>query len=50
MFVMRETLQCKPGKIGDLKKRFQALNAILGKKGHPTFVLLTDVVGETSSS
>ena len=33
MFVMRETLQCKPGKIGELKKKFLALNAIVKRKG-----------------
>lgn len=46
MFVMRETLQCKPGKIGELKKKFLALNAIVKRKGFEPFVIMTDVVGE----
>jgi hypothetical protein len=46
MFVMREVLQCKPGKVGDLKKKFRALNAIVTKKNFPPFAILTDVAGE----
>jgi hypothetical protein len=46
MFVMREVLVCKPGKVGELKKKFKALNAIVTKKDFPPFAIMTDVAGE----
>ena len=46
MFVMREVLQCQPGQVGELKKRFLALNAIVKQKGFEPFTLMTDVAGE----
>ena len=46
MFVMREVLQCKAGKVGELKKRFLALNAIVKQKGFEPFTIMTDVAGE----
>lgn len=45
MFVMQEVLRCKPGKIGELRKKFQALNAIVKKKDYPGFTIMTDVAG-----
>jgi len=46
MFVMREVLQCKPGKVGELTKKFVALNAIVKQKGFQPFTMMTDVTGE----
>lgn len=46
MFVMREVLQCKPGGVGELKKKFLALNAIVKQKGFAPFTIMTDVAGE----
>ena len=46
MFVMREVLRCKPGKIGELKKKFQTLNGIVQKKHYPGFTIMTDVAGD----
>jgi hypothetical protein len=46
MFVMREVLQCKPGKVGELKKRFLALNAVVKQKGFEPYTIMTDVAGE----
>jgi hypothetical protein len=46
MLVMREVLQCKPGKVGELKKKFLALNAIVKQKGFEPFTIMTDVAGE----
>lgn len=46
MFVMREVLQCKPGKVGELKKKFRALNVIVQQKQFPPFTIMTDVAGE----
>ena len=45
MFVMREVLRCKPGKIGELKEKFQTLNRIVKKKNYPGFTIMTDVAG-----
>ncbi len=33
MFVLREVLQCKPGKVGVLRKKFKALNAVPNATG-----------------
>jgi hypothetical protein len=46
MFVFREVMQCKPGKVGELRKKFQALNAILTRSGYQPFTIMTDVSGE----
>ena len=46
MYVFREVLQCKPGKVGDLRKRFQALNGVLTRLGYQPFELMTDAAGE----
>ena len=45
MFVFREVLQCKPGKVGELRNRFQALNGLLTRLGHQPFELMTDAMG-----
>jgi hypothetical protein len=46
MFVMREVLRCKPGKIGELTKKFQALNAVVKRRDFPGFTIMTDVAGD----
>jgi len=46
MYVFREVLQCKPGKVGELRKKFQALNGVLTQLGYPPFELMTDAMGE----
>jgi hypothetical protein len=46
MFMVREVLLCKAGKVGELKKKFQALAAIVEELGYPPFRLYTDVSGE----
>ena len=46
MYVFREVLQCKPGKVGELRKKFQALNGLLEQLGHEPFQLMTDAMGE----
>jgi len=46
MVVIREILQCEPGKIGDLKRKFQALNAVVQKRGGVPFRMLTDLAGQ----
>ena len=46
MFMVREILNCKPGKVGELVKKFKALGAIMDEMGVGAFRLYTDVVGE----
>jgi hypothetical protein len=46
MFVIREVLSCKPGKVRPMVKKFQVLSAELTKLGHEPLRLLTDVSGE----
>ena len=45
MFVMREVLSCKPGKVGELRKKFEALNAIIKRLGFQPMAIMTDVAG-----
>ena len=46
MFMLREVLNCKPGKVGELVKKFKALGAVMeGMKLEP-FRIYTDVSGE----
>jgi hypothetical protein len=46
MFMVREVLRCRPGKVGELTKKFKALAEIVEEKGYPPFRLFTDVSGE----
>jgi len=46
MYRVREVLNCKPGKVGELKKKFKALSVVMERMGVKPFRLLTDVSGE----
>ena len=46
MYIIREVLNCKPGKVRPLMDRFRTLSAALEKSGRPPLRLLTDVSGE----
>ena len=46
MYVIREVLTCKPGKVRPLIDRFRTLSAALQETGRPPMRLLTDVSGE----
>ena len=46
MYLMREVLYCKPGKVRPMVEKFRALSDISESMGHPGFRLLTDVSGE----
>ena len=46
MFVIREVMHCKPGKVSELVKRFKALSAIVESNGHKGFRILTDMSAE----
>jgi hypothetical protein len=46
MYVIREVLHCKPGKVGQMVEKFKQISTILTKMGHEPMRLLTDVTGE----
>ena len=46
MYIIREVLSCKPGKVRPLIDRFRTLSGALEKTGRPPLRLLTDVSGE----
>lgn len=46
MYMIRETMQCKPGKVRDMVNKFKGLNAIMQKLGYKPFRLFTDVSGD----
>jgi hypothetical protein len=46
MYVIREVLNCKPGKVKPLLEKFRTLSSVVQDMGHPPLRLLTDVTGE----
>jgi heme-degrading monooxygenase HmoA len=46
MYLVREVLYCKPGKVRPLLEKFKALSAAAESMGYPGFRLYTDVSGE----
>ena len=46
MFVIRDVMHCKPGKVREMVKKFTALNQLSAKLGLPQSRILTDVTGE----
>jgi len=46
MYVIREVVNCKPGKVGQMIEKFKAIGAVMRDMGHEPFRLLTDVSGE----
>jgi hypothetical protein len=46
MYVIREVLHCKPGKVGQMVDKFREISAVLKDMGHQPMRLLTDVTGE----
>ena len=46
MYVIREILRCKPGKVRQMVEKFKAISQGLGEMGHPQLRVLTDVTGE----
>ncbi len=46
MYVIREVLNCKPGKVRHMVEKFRSVSAILKEMGHEPLRLLTDVAGE----
>ena len=46
MYVIREVLHCKPGKVRQMADKFRAISHALQEMGHEPMRLLTDVSGE----
>jgi hypothetical protein len=46
MYIIREVLSCKPGKVRQLVDRFRTLSDAVQATGRPPLRLLTDVSGE----
>jgi hypothetical protein len=46
MYVIREVLHCKPGKVRQMVEKFRSISQVLQEMGHQPLRLLTDVAGE----
>lgn len=46
MYVIREVLHCKPGKVRPMVEKFKDISAAAKEMGHEPMRLLTDVTGE----
>jgi hypothetical protein len=46
MYVVREVLHCKPGKVRQMVDKFRVISRVLTEMGHEPLRLLTDVSGE----
>lgn len=46
MYVIREVLHCRPGKVRPMVDKFRAISRTLQDMGHEPLRLLTDVTGE----
>lgn len=46
MYVIREVLHCKPGKVRQMVDKFRGISMVLKDLGHEPLRLLTDVTGE----
>ena len=46
MYVIREVLNCKPGKVRQMLEKFRSISTVLKDMGQEPMRLLTDVAGE----
>jgi hypothetical protein len=46
MYVIREVLNCKPGKVRQMVEKFQSISTVLKEMGREPLRVLTDVTGE----
>lgn len=46
MYVIREVLNCKPGKVRPMLEKFRSISTVLQAMGHKPMRLLTDATGE----
>jgi hypothetical protein len=46
MYLIREVLNCEPGKVRQMVEKFKVISTVLKEMGHEPMRLLTDVTGE----
>ena len=46
MYVIREVVNCRPGKVRQLVEKFKAISTVMREMGHEPFRLMTDVSGD----
>jgi hypothetical protein len=46
MYVIREVMRCKPGKVRQMVEKFKGVSTVMKDMGQEPFRLLTDVTGE----
>ena len=46
MYVIREILHCRPGKVRAMLEKFKSISAVLKQEGREPLRMLTDVAGE----
>ena len=46
MYVIREVLNCRPGKVRHMVEKFRKISGVLKEMGQPPLRVLTDVAGE----
>ena len=46
MYVIREVLNCKPGKVRQMIEKFRSISTVLKEMGQEPLRVLTDVAGE----
>jgi hypothetical protein len=46
MYVVREVLTCKPGRVREMVEKFRRISTVMKDMGHEPLRLLTDVSGE----
>src|SRR5688572_12833698 len=46
MYVIREVLNCKPGKVRHMVEKFRSISTVLQQMGQEPLRVLTDVTGE----
>lgn len=46
MYLIREVLTCRPGKVRDMVEKFRSISMVLKEMGQEPLRLLTDVAGE----
>lgn len=46
MYIVREVLHCRPGKVRQMVEKFRTISTALTELGHEPLRLLTDVSGE----
>jgi hypothetical protein len=45
MYIVREVVNCKPGKAAQMVERFKAVSTVMREMGYEPFRVLTDVTG-----